>query len=354
MDRLSPAGDVLADVRTVAAWQGYEPPAALDTEDGPRPGFVAAAPAPAPEAVKLLDVRWTLAGSRRGHGEYLRGHLPGAVFVNMDTQLAGHDAPRAGRHPLPHPDRFGETVRMLGIDDGDTVVAYDDAQGTSAARAWWLLRHAGLERVYLLDGGLAAWRAAGLPLQAGEVIPRPGTARTTWGRMPVLDMDGAARLPQDGLLVDARSAARYRGDEEPMDPQAGHIPGAVSGPTTQNVAEDGRFRPAAELAERFRALGVREGTAVGTYCGSGVSAAHQVAALSIAGHQAALYPGSWSAWSNTPGRPVATGDGPGPGPAPAGTAGTTDPAAASPTTDPRTDPRTVTTTDPTTMEETTP
>ncbi|HEY4614189.1 MAG TPA: sulfurtransferase [Citricoccus sp.] len=342
MDRLSGAGDVpldvLVDVRTVAAWQGYGLPATQDPEDGPGPGFVAADPAPAPEAVKLLDVRWTLAGSHRGHGEYLRGHLPGAVFVNMDTQLAGHGAPRAGRHPLPDPERFGETVRMLGIDDGDTVVAYDDAQGTSAARAWWLLRHAGLERVYLLDGGLAAWRAAGLPLQAGEVIPRAGTARTTWGRMPVLDMDGAARLPHDGLLLDARSAARYRGDEEPMDPQAGHIPGAVSGPTSQNVAEDGRFRSAADLAERFRALGVREGTAVGTYCGSGVSAAHQVAALSIAGHRAALYPGSWSAWSNTPGRPVATGGEPG----------------ATTASEQPTDPTTVTTTDPTTMEETTP
>jgi thiosulfate/3-mercaptopyruvate sulfurtransferase len=310
VDRLSGAAPVLVDVQTVAAWQGYAPAAPLAPADPQRPGFVGPEPRPDADAVKLLDVRWTLAGSHHGHGEYLRGHLPGAVFVSMDTQLASHDGPREGRHPLPGPDRFGETVRMLGINDGDTVVVYDDAQGTSAARAWWLLRHAGLDRAYLLDGGLGAWRAAGLPLQAGEVIPRPGAARTTWGGMSVLDMDAAAGLPESGLLLDARSGARYRGEEEPLDPQAGHIPGAVSAPTLQNVDDDGRFRPAVELAERFRALGAQRDVPLGTYCGSGVNAAHQVAALNIAGYQAALFPGSWSAWSNTPGRPVATGEEP--------------------------------------------
>nr|WP_246858651.1 sulfurtransferase [Citricoccus sp. SGAir0253] len=269
-----------------------------------------AEPAPGPEALKLLDVRWTALGGGSGHAEYLCGHLPGAVYVSMDGQLSGHGGPREGRHPLPDPDRFGETVRMLGIDDGDTVVVYDDAQGTSAARAWWLLRHAGIERTFLLDGGLAAWRQAGLPLQAGDVIPVPGTARTSWGRMPVLDMDAAAALPGDGLLLDARAAARYRGDEEPLDPRAGHIPGAVSAPTSENVDARGRFRPAEELAARFRALGADGGVPVGAYCGSGVTAAHEVAALQVAGYEAALYPGSWSAWSNTPGRPVATGDRP--------------------------------------------
>ncbi|HRO29499.1 MULTISPECIES: sulfurtransferase [Micrococcaceae] len=310
MDRVNGAAPVLVDARTVAAWQGHAPAAAPVPDGPPRPGFAATEPRPDPEAVKVLDVRWTALGSQNGHGEYLRGHLPGAVYVSMDSQLAGHDNPREGRHPLPDPDRFGDTVRMLGIDDGDTVVVYDDAQGTSAARAWWLLRHVGLDRTYLLDGGLAAWRAAGLPLQAGEVIPRPGNARTDWGRMPVLDMDSAAGLPRSGLLLDARSAARYRGEEEPLDPQAGHIPGAVSAPTTQNVDEDGRFLPAAELAERFRALGADRDHPVGAYCGSGVNAAHEVAALNIAGYRAALFPGSWSAWSNTPGRPVATGEHP--------------------------------------------
>ncbi|MDI3331738.1 MAG: sulfurtransferase [Micrococcus sp.] len=310
MDRLNEATPVLVDVRTVAAWQGHDP-SALPAPAGPlRPGFVPADRRPDADTVKLLDVRWAAMGSHHGHAEYLRGHLPGAVYVSMDGQLASHDGPREGRHPLPDPDRFGDTVRMLGINDGDTVVVYDDVQGTSAARPWWLLRHAGLEQSYLLDGGLAAWRAAGLPLQAGDVIPVPGNARTDWGRMPVLDMDAAAGLPQGGVLLDARSAARYRGEEEPLDPQAGHIPGAVSAPTTQNVGDDGRFRPADELAERFRSLGVQCDLPLGTYCGSGVNAAHQVAALNIAGYQAALFPGSWSAWSNTPGRPVATGEEP--------------------------------------------
>jgi thiosulfate/3-mercaptopyruvate sulfurtransferase len=310
VDRLIGAAPVLVDVQTVADWQGYAPAAPPAPVDPQRPGFVGPDPRPDADAVKLLDVRWTLMGSQHGHGEYLRGHLPGAVYVSMEGQLASHDGPRQGRHPLPDPDRFGDTVRMLGINDGDTVVVYDDAQGTSAARAWWLLRHAGLDRSYLLDGGLGAWRAAGLPLQAGEVIPRPGTARTTWGRMSVLDIDEAAGLPESGLLLDARSGARYRGEEEPLDPQAGHIPGAVSAPTLQNVDDDGRFRPAVELAERFRALGAQRDVPLGTYCGSGVNAAHQVAALTIAGYRAALFPGSWSAWSNTPGRPVATGEEP--------------------------------------------
>lgn len=310
MDQLNGAAPVLVDVRTVAAWQGHAPSTPQAPAGPPCPGFVPTEPRPDPETVKLLDVRWTALGSQNGHDEYLRGHLPGAVYVSMDSQLAGHDGPREGRHPLPDPDRFGDTVRMLGINDADTVVVYDDAQGTSAARAWWLLRHVGLDRAYLLDGGLAAWRAAELPLQAGEVIPRPGNARTTWGRMPVLDMDAAAALPQSGLLLDARSTARYRGEDEPLDPQAGHIPGAVSAPTTQNVDDGGRFRPAAELAQRFRALGVDEDLPVGAYCGSGVNAAHEVAALNIAGYRAALFPGSWSAWSNTPGRPVATGEEP--------------------------------------------
>ncbi len=307
MDRLNGAAPVLVDVQTVADWQGYTSSAPQAPVHPPRAGFVPADPRPGPEAVKLLDIRWTALGAQHGHGDYLRGHLPGAVYVSMDGQLARHDGPRQGRHPLPDPDRFGDTVRMLGINDGDTVVVYDDARGTSAARAWWLLRHAGLDRAYLLDGGLGAWRAAGLPLQAGEVLPRPGNVRTDWGRMPVLDMDAAAGLPEHGVLLDARSAARYRGEEEPLDPQAGHIPGAVSAPTTQNVDDDGRFRSATELAERFRALGVERNAPLGTYCGSGVNAAHEVAALNIAGYQAALFPGSWSAWSNTPGRPVATG-----------------------------------------------
>ncbi|GAA1663366.1 sulfurtransferase [Citricoccus zhacaiensis] len=305
---------VLVDVRVLASWQGRDSlvPDGLPADppaEAPA-GFVKREPAPTEETLKILDVRWTPMGTGNGHEEYLRGHIPGAVYVSMGSQLAGHYGPREGRHPLPDPARFGDTVRMLGLNDGDTVVVYDDAHGTSAARAWWLLRHAGVEKAYLLDGGLGAWRAANLPLQAGDVIPRPGRVRTTWGQMPVLTMDDAATLPEDGMLLDARAAERYRGEAEPLDPVAGHIPGAVSAPTADNVDETGHFRPAGELAERFRALGVDDASIVGAYCGSGVSAAHQIAALHVAGIPAALYPGSWSAWSNTPGRPVATGERP--------------------------------------------
>ncbi len=302
---------VLVDAAVLAAWQGRGGDGSdAPAPSAPAPGFVAAEPAPDAQALKVFDIRWTPLGTADGHEEYLRGHVPGAVYMSLTSQLAGHDGPREGRHPLPDPARFQETARMLGLNDGDTVVVYDDSQGTSAARAWWLLRHAGLERVYLLDGGLEAWRSANLPLQAGEVIPRPGSARTTWGRMPVLDQDAAAELPGRGLLLDARAAERYRGETEPLDPQAGHIPGAVSAPTQDNVDHTGRFRPAARLRERFRDLGADRAAEVGVYCGSGVSAAHEIAALHVAGIPAALFPGSWSAWSNTPGRPVATGDQP--------------------------------------------
>ncbi|WP_269937086.1 sulfurtransferase [Arthrobacter sp. HY1533] len=252
----------------------------------------------------LLDVRWVL-GDPHGHGHYLGGHIPGAVFVDMDAELASHGAPQDGRHPLPAEADFAATVQRWGINAGDTVVVYDDAGAAAAARAWWLLRHAGLADVQLLDGGLAAWRAAGLPLAAGEVHAEPGDAVVRFGALDTIDADGAAAW--DGVLLDARAGERYRGEVEPIDPRAGHIPGAVSAPTTENLAGDKAFLPAAELRARFAALGVDAETPVAVYCGSGVTAAHQIAALEIAGFKAALFPGSWSAWSNQPGRPVATG-----------------------------------------------
>ncbi len=188
-------------------------------------------------------------------------------------------------------------------------MVYDDADSTAAARAWWLLRYFGHPCVRVLDGGFRAWAAAGLPVEQGE----PGqasqhghfTARP--GHLPLLAADGAATMARDGVLLDARAAQRYRGEAEPVDPVAGHIPGAVSAPTTQNVNPDGTFRPAREIAMRFADLGVKEGTAVGTYCGSGVTAAHEVLALALAAIPAALYAGSWSDWITDPDRPVATG-----------------------------------------------
>jgi thiosulfate/3-mercaptopyruvate sulfurtransferase len=258
----------------------------------------------------LLDVRWAL-GDPNGYRHYLQEHVPGAVFVDLDTELAAPAAPGRGRHPLPSREEFQESVRRWGINDGDVVVAYDDSGSMAAARVWWMLRHAGLAEVYLLDGGLAAWRAAGLPVEAGSVVPEAGNVRLTDGRMPVLDAGAAAGWPESGLLLDARAGERYRGEVEPVDPRAGHIPGAISAPTSENVDGNGRFLPQEALRRRFGSLGIRDGVQVAVYCGSGVTAAHEVAALELAGFPAALYPGSFSEWSGNPDLPVATGPEPG-------------------------------------------
>lgn len=252
----------------------------------------------------LLDVRWAL-GDPHGREHYLTGHIPSAVFVDLDTELAGHGQPEDGRHPLPSAEDFAATVRRWGINTGDTVVVYDDAGAAAAARAWWLLGYAGFKDVYLLDGGLAAWRAAGLPLAAGEERAEPGDAVVHFGAKATIDADQAAAW--SGILLDARAGERFRGEVEPVDPRAGHIPGAVSAPTSENLAADATFLPAVELRARFAGLGLEPGSEVAVYCGSGVTAAHQIAALEIAGFRAALYPGSFSAWSNQPERPVATG-----------------------------------------------
>jgi thiosulfate/3-mercaptopyruvate sulfurtransferase len=253
----------------------------------------------------LIDVRWRLGGPP-GYQSYLAGHLPGAHYVDLDRELAGPPGP-GGRHPLPDPAVFAAAMCRAGVEGGRDVVVYDDADGTVAARAWWLLRWFGHAAVWLLDGGYRAWVDAGHPTTAdtppaghAEFVPKPGG-------MPVLDAVAAAALARTGLLLDARSAARYRGEVEPVDRVAGHIPGAVSAPTVDNVTATGRLRSPEELAARFADLGVAPNVEVAAYCGSGVTAAHEVLALEVAGIGAALYPGSWSEWSADPGRPVATG-----------------------------------------------
>jgi len=259
------------------------------------------------ERLVLLDVRWKLGGPP-GREEYLAGHLPDAVFVGLDTELAAHGEPQDGRHPLPSIESLQAAARRWGIREGDSVVAYDDSGNLAAARLWWLLRWAGFDDVRLLDGGLTAWVAAGGSLETDDVVPEPGDVTLDGGHQATIDIDDAAAYP--GVLLDARAAERYAGEVEPIDPKAGHIPGAVSAPTTDNLDADGRFRPAAELRRRFEALGIRDGVDVAAYCGSGVTAAHEVAALAIAGLDAGLYPGSWSQWSNHDDRPVATGSTP--------------------------------------------
>jgi len=259
------------------------------------------------ERIVLLDVRWAL-GDDRGREHYLEGHLPGAVFVDLESELADPPSAADGRHPLPSLQRLQEAARRWGISSGDVVVAYDASGGLAAARAWWLLRWGGLADVRLLDGGVDAWRNAGGLLEAGDVVPEPGEVMLTGGGMPVLSIDEAAALPSGGgLLLDARAGERYRGEVEPVDPRAGHVPGAVSAPTTENLDADGSFRSAEELRRRFAALGATAGRPLGVYCGSGVTAAHEVAALAVAGVEAALWPGSWSQWSNDPARAAARG-----------------------------------------------
>lgn len=251
------------------------------------------------EAPVLLDVRWAL-GDPYGHDRYRDGHLPAAVYVALDTELASPGAAAEGRHPLPDPTDFQAAARRWGIRQGDRVVAYDATGGLAAARAWWLLRWAGFDAVRLLDGGLQAWQAAGLPLETGEASPEPGDVVLDSGQAPTVELDRVAELARAGVLLDARAGERYRGETEPIDPHPGHIPGAVSAPTGDNLAPDGRFLPADELRRRFTDLGVRDGVPIGVYCGSGITAAHEIAALAIAGFDAALFPGSWSQWSNHP------------------------------------------------------
>jgi thiosulfate/3-mercaptopyruvate sulfurtransferase len=261
----------------------------------------------------LLDVRWRLGGPP-GRQEYRAGHIPGAVYVDLDDELAAPAGPGVGRHPLPALPDLQRAARSWGLREGEAVVVYDDIGNLSAARAWWLLRWAGLSDVRLLDGGLAAWRSAGQPEVTGDepAVP-PGDVTLTAGRLPSVDPDGVAALLADGALVlDARAGERYRGEVRSVDPKPGHIPGAVSAPTTENLRPDGTFHSVEELTGRFEALGAKPGQPVAVYCGSGVTAAHEIVALAIAGFDdVILYPGSWSQWATLPDRPVATGADPG-------------------------------------------
>jgi thiosulfate/3-mercaptopyruvate sulfurtransferase len=258
----------------------------------------------------LLDVRWQLSSAKAagappfdGRAEYAAGHIPGAVFVDLDRELAATPGSN-GRHPLPDLEEFGAAMRRAGVSAGRPVVVYDGGQGWAAARAWWMLRGTGHPDVRVLDGGLPSWEG-----ELSTVVPEPaeGDFVPASAAAGLLDADEAAALARTGVLLDARAGERYRGEVEPIDRVGGHIPGAVSAPTTENVGPDGRFLPAAELKDRFKALGVSEDTEVGVYCGSGVSGAHEVLALAVAGIPAALYVGSWSEWSSDPSRPVAVG-----------------------------------------------
>lgn len=254
----------------------------------------------------ILDVRWQL-GAPDGRDAHEAGHLPAAVYVALEDELSDHGVPDRGRHPLPSGTHLQEAARGWGVRRGVPVVVYDDWNRAGSARAWWVLRAAGITDVRILDGGLSAWRAAGGAIQTGAVTPPPGDIVVPQhdlyaGALPTLTAEEAAEHPN---LLDARAPQRFRGEVEPVDPVAGHIPGAKNLPSTSVLTADGTLLSEDELSALAWSFGGSE--QVGVYCGSGVTAAVLVAALSAAGVDAALFPGSWSQWSAQE-RPVQTGD----------------------------------------------
>ncbi len=264
----------------------------------------------------VLDVRYRMGGAAPGAEEYAAGHVPGAAYVDMNADLAAPPG-EGGRHPLPDPAVFNAAMRRSGVGLETPVVVYDDWAGHAAARAWWLLRHHGHHDVRVLDGGWSAWQAAGGAVEAGEVVPEPGDFHGVPGAMPVVDAEGAALVGREGVLIDARAPERYRGEVEPVDAVAGHVPGAVNVATARNLDNHGHFRDAHELAAVYGEVGalMRSTDATGAddglpqvavYCGSGVTACHDIVALALLGVPAALYPGSWSGWITDPSREIAT------------------------------------------------
>lgn len=261
--------------------------------------------------LRIVDCRFDLLRPDAGRRAYEGSHIPGAVYAHLDEDLSGPIVSgQTGRHPLPEPETFARTVARLGISNGAQVIVYDDAAGGIAARMWWMLRWTGHEAVALLDGGWDAWLAAALPCRSGAEYGEPSTYTANPRRELVVDADEMLAKTASGgaLVIDARAADRFHGENETLDPVGGHIPGAFNLPFTDNL-QDGRWREAAELETRFRDLmGNRRPSEVIVYCGSGVTACHNVLAMLHAGlGESRLYPGSWSEWITDPNRPIAQG-----------------------------------------------
>ena len=255
--------------------------------------------------VRLLDVRWRL-DLPEGRPAYLSGHLPGAVYVDLEQELTRPGHPEEGRHPLPHLADLQQAARRWGVSAGDLVVAYDDNDGVAASRAWWLLRRRDVD-IRVLDGGLRAWIEDGQLLEGGDVRPRPGDVVLHDDDPGTATIEETARAPRTGVLIDARAPLHYRGAAPTPDPSAGHIPGAINIPTLSHVANDGRLRTSDDVRRTLTDAGADPDAPVVVYCSSGIAAAHTTLALSAARIDARVFPGSWSRWSRTRGRPIAVG-----------------------------------------------
>ncbi len=274
------------------------------------PLITAAAAAEAIAAgARAVDCRFDLADPGIGERAYLDAHLPGAVYAHLDRHLSDLSKAGRGRHPLPDAADFSRQLSRWGIAPETLVIAYDQAQSAFAARLWWLLRAAGHDRVAVLDGGFEAWMRAGLPLETAPVLPAPIRRAVAFDPAAQVDADVVDRIRLDPahLLLDARPGPRFRGEVEPLDPVAGHVPGAVNRPFAENLEANGRFKPAATLRAEFDALlAGRAPSAVVAMCGSGVTACHTLLAMAVAGLGCGrLYPGSWSEWCGQPGRAIA-------------------------------------------------
>ncbi len=263
----------------------------------------------AAQPVTVLDVRWRL-DEPDGRWAHLRGHIPGAVYVSLEEELSDHTIAGRGRHPLPSGPSLQDAARRWGIRQDVPVVVYDDWNRAGSARAWWVLTAAGIKNVRILDGGLAAWRSVGGGLKTGPVSPQPGNVTVPHsdlydGSRPTLTAQqcGAGDL----TLLDARAPERFRGNVESIDAVAGHIPGARNVPSGNVLTSEGTFLDDDALRQLLSDRGIDRADRVGAYCGSGVTATITIAALAAAGHQAALFPGSWSEWSSDPNRAVARG-----------------------------------------------
>lgn len=262
----------------------------------------------------LLDVRWRL-NEPEGRPAYLDSHLPGAVYVDLERELARPGHPELGRLPLPERADLEAALQRWGINEGDAVVVYDDNDSVAAARAWWVLRAFGLD-VRVLNGGFAAWVAAGLPVERGDRAVRAGTIRLDTGGSAaavarwdetVADIDEAAAASRLGVLIDARVPRQYRGEVAPGDPSGGHIPGAINIPAVAHIAADGRVQAPEVVRATLGARGVTPATSIVLYCNNAVPSAHSALAYALAGYSARVYAGGWSQWARTRGRPVAVG-----------------------------------------------